>query len=253
MSSWKQRVAARFNAAAGTYAAAARVQRMVAEDLAVRLAALPLPPQPRVLEIGCGTGFLTAALVEELPEPRITATDIAPAMVEATAALALPGVACHVMDGENPDAPAGRFDLVTTSMAAQWFADLPTALERLFACVRPGGTLAVTTLGADTFHEWREACQTVGVSAHDRGYPTAERLAAMMGPGAEVDEMSPVVSSPSGHAFLRDLKAIGAHTRAADQEPLTAGELRRVMRHLEQMDEQVYATYHVLFGIRRKV
>lgn len=107
MSSWKQRVAAHFDAAARaeTYDAAARVQRLIAEDLAVRVSGLGLPHHPRVLEVGCGTGFLTAALVDRLPEPHITATDIAPAMVRATADLKLPGVSAHVMDGENPDAP----------------------------------------------------------------------------------------------------------------------------------------------------
>lgn len=252
MSSWKQRVAARFDAAAMTYASAARVQRMVAEDLAVRVSALPLPAPARVLEVGCGTGFLTAALVDALPAPEVLATDIAPSMVAATEALAMPGVTCRVMDGEHPDAPEAGFDLVTSSMAAQWFTRLSAAVDALFDRVRPGGYLALTTLGAETFHEWRDACRAAGITPHDRGYPTPDRFAELLGPGAEVDAISPVIASPSGAAFLRDLKAIGAHTRAEGQAPMTAGELRRVMRELEQMDGQVYTTYHVLFGIRRK-
>lgn len=252
MSSWKQRVAARFDAAAGTYDAAARVQRMVAEDLAVRISGLPLPAEPRVLEVGCGTGFLTQCLVDRLPQPRILATDIAPAMAQACASRELPGVSTHVMDGEHPDAPAERYDLVCTSLAAQWFTDLEGSLARLFTCVRPGGWLAVATLGCDTFQEWHAACHIAGVPSSARPYPHAGSLAAMMGPGAVVDELSPVIASPSGHAFLRDLKAIGAHTRAADQAPMSAGELRRVLRRLEQADGQVYTTYHVLFALRQK-
>lgn len=252
MSSWKQRVAARFDAAAETYDAAARVQRLVAEDLAVRISALPLPAEPRVLEVGCGTGFLTQCLVDRLPAPRILATDIAPGMVQACAARRLPGVSTHVMDGENPDAPTERFDLACTSLAAQWFTDLPGALGRLFDCIKPGGWLTVATLGRDTFREWHEACHDSAVPSYQRPYPDAEALAAMMGPGVTVEELSPVIASASGHGFLRDLKAIGAHTRAADQEPLSAGQLRRVLRCLEQADGQVYTTYHVLFAIRQK-
>jgi malonyl-CoA O-methyltransferase len=37
---------------------------------------------PRVLEIGCGTGFLSEALLARLPAASLTATDIAPAMLE---------------------------------------------------------------------------------------------------------------------------------------------------------------------------
>src|SRR3546814_17743195 len=42
----------------------AHVQREVAIRLAERIAGLSLPPNPRILEIGCGTGFLTSALQE---------------------------------------------------------------------------------------------------------------------------------------------------------------------------------------------
>src|SRR3546814_17978899 len=40
----------------------AHVQREVAIRLAERIAGLSLPPNPRILEIGFGTGFLTSAL-----------------------------------------------------------------------------------------------------------------------------------------------------------------------------------------------
>lgn len=254
MSSWIQRAVSRFDAAAHgeTDDAATRVQRLIAEDLAVRVSGLGLPPHPRVLEVGCGSGYLTAALVERLSEPHVTATDNSPAMVRATAGLALPGVSTHVMDGENPDAPAERFDLVCTSLAAQGFSDLQGSMQKLMRCVKPGGYMAVATLGCHTFHEWREAARKAGVEPHDRGYPSAEALADMMGEGTGVEELTPVVSSMSGHGFLRDLKAVGAHTRVPGQKSLTAGQLRRILRELEGVDGQVYTTYHVLFGIRRK-
>ena len=57
----RARIGAAF-AAARDYDRHARVQHQVAQDLAARIAALPLPPQARVLELGCGTGFLTAEL-----------------------------------------------------------------------------------------------------------------------------------------------------------------------------------------------
>ena len=61
-----QRVRRAFDAAASSYDDHAVVQRIVARRLAERIAALPLPEQPRILEIGCGTGFLSAALRERL-------------------------------------------------------------------------------------------------------------------------------------------------------------------------------------------
>lgn len=48
----------------------------VAEALRQALARCALPPRPRVLEVGCGTGILTAALAAALPNAQITAIDL---------------------------------------------------------------------------------------------------------------------------------------------------------------------------------
>jgi ubiquinone/menaquinone biosynthesis C-methylase UbiE len=48
----------------------------VAEALRQALARCALPPRPRVLEVGCGTGVLTAALAAALPTAQITAIDL---------------------------------------------------------------------------------------------------------------------------------------------------------------------------------
>ncbi|WP_154399134.1 methyltransferase domain-containing protein, partial [Bordetella pertussis] len=73
----------RFDRAAARYETHAEVQRHAAEQLAERIAALPLPAEPRILEIGCGTGLLTRALARRLGRADWTITDIAPAMLAA--------------------------------------------------------------------------------------------------------------------------------------------------------------------------
>ncbi len=48
----------------------------VNEALRLALARISLPPRPRVLEVGCGTGILTSALAAALPTAQITAIDL---------------------------------------------------------------------------------------------------------------------------------------------------------------------------------
>ena len=98
----KPQVAARFGAAAHRYEDHAPVQRITAERLAGDIARLRLPPRPRILEIGCGTGLLTQALARRLGPADWTVTDISPAMLAASQrGPALPGTArFQVLDGE---------------------------------------------------------------------------------------------------------------------------------------------------------
>ncbi|KAB1075699.1 methyltransferase domain-containing protein [Methylobacterium planeticum] len=235
---WKQAVARAFDGAEA-YDRAAGIQRPVAEGLARRIAALPLPARPRILEVGCGTGFLTAALRARLPAGPMLVTDIAPGMLARCrarmgAAGDPGGLDFLAMDGERPclEARPG-FDLIASSLAAQWFEDLPGALAGLSRLLAPGGWLALATLAEGTFAEWAAAQRAHGLVPAALPYPPEARLAGLRLPGCTISvSVEPVREAhPDGHAFLAALRAIGAGT--AGRAPLPAGTLRRVLRTFE--------------------
>jgi len=227
----KQRIAAAFSAAVASYEAAAEAQNLAATGLAERVAGLTLPPNPRVLEVGCGTGLLTRRLLPNVGGNWLI-TDIAPAMVDATRS-ALPSGSANfkVMDGERPEgiAPAS-LDLIVSNLAAQWFADLPAALTGLERLLAPGGRLQLTTLGWRSFGEWRHAHDLLGLSCGTPRYPTAVQL--HVATGAKVDADCFTVRYEDGHAFVRALKAIGAGTPAPGYRRLSTGALRQVLAEL---------------------
>ena len=234
----KQRIAATFAAAAPDYDAHAVVQRHAAQQLALRAKAqwpsLQPPSQslthaPQVVEIGCGTGNLTAALWQAYPHAALLATDMAPAMVQACRQrmAALESGAEHmrfaVADGEHLDCSAA--DLVASSLVFQWFADQSAALERLAAQVP---RLAVATVLDGTFGEWKAAHATLGVEDGVREFMTEDALRALcarIGARCEVETVHE--HYPDVLQFVRSLKAIGAGTARPGHRPAP---LRRVLR-----------------------
>ncbi len=222
------RVASAFDKAV-QYDRHAPVQRQVADSLAEHIRTLPLPPAPRILEIGCGTGFLGAALIGYLPGAEWWMTDVSPAMI-ARAKERFAGredIRFKVMDGSAPDLPGG-FDMICSSLAMQWFADLAAGVSGLRSLLSPEGRIAFTTLGAGSFAEWRAAHGDLAAGTPD--YPSAAHLSAM---GLDVSVRAFTHVHDDARDFLRAVKAIGAGTPRADHRPLSPAKLRQVLARFE--------------------
>ncbi len=248
----KSAIAHAFDSAAGTYDAHAWVQRRCARKLAAHIAALPLPARPNVLEIGCGTGFLSAALARRFPLGRFLFTDLSAAMAgRCRANAARRGIAARfaVMDGELP-AAAPVFDLIASSFAFQWFIDLAGALANLSSCLRPGGQIAFATMGAESLAEWRALHDGAGVAFAGMDFPSAGQLAAMTAAArlrGRITEERVRRRHRDAAAFLRELKSLGAGTPGPDASSMNAARLRRVLRAAEP-GRSFAVTYHVLYG-----
>lgn len=252
MTAWKQAVARAFDRA-DAYDRSAGIQAVVAEALAAAIAEESLSPSPRTLEIGCGTGLLTTALRTNVAVGPMLVTDIAPAMLaRCRARLGQgPDLSFAAMDGERP-AVASGFDLIASSLAAQWFEDLEGTLGRLAALLRPGGLLAVTTLAAGTFREWERAQAGLGRSLTVPAYPAIETLRLLRFAGCTSEIRLDHHRDPhrDGAAFLKSLRAIGAHTPAPRAAAFSPGTLRRTLRAFEA--EGATVTYVVATCLIRR-
>jgi ubiquinone/menaquinone biosynthesis C-methylase UbiE len=100
-----------------------------------------LAPGSRVVEVGCGTGKLTAALVER--GLRVEAVDPGHDLVEiARGRLGGASVRFHLARFEDVQLPAGAFDAVFSAAAFHW-VDPSSGWTKAARLLRPGGLLAL--------------------------------------------------------------------------------------------------------------
>lgn len=139
-----------------------------------------------VLEVGCGTGQLTAELARL--RLRVTAIDIGPHMVS-VARRQVPdaGVTFLVSSFEELEAPEGSFDLIVSATAAHWI-DPEVLGERSARLLRSGGWLAIASTAEDYDEPVRSALLAAWVRRSSDGGawlratpPTAAELIAASG------------------------------------------------------------------------
>jgi len=121
-------------------------------DIAGRAADLALSVQPapqRVLDVGCGTGYLLRLLAERCPDASdLAGIDAAPSMIE-TAQQAADDRRLRFTVGtaERLPYPDGAFDLVVSTTSFDHWADQRVGLGECARVLAPGGHLML----ADVF------------------------------------------------------------------------------------------------------
>ena len=119
---------------------------------AARLAAaIPDGTYVDLLDVGCGTGFTTEAVLERHPGiRRVTGVDPSEGMLEQFRAKAPTlGVELelHRAGVDALPVPEAAFDAVVSGMAFHWFPDKPKAVRAMARAVRPGGVVAILGSG----------------------------------------------------------------------------------------------------------
>jgi trans-aconitate 2-methyltransferase len=99
-------------------------------------------PGGEVVDLGCGTGELTARLHTHTGARNTVGIDSSAAMLADAEPHAGDGLTFELGDIASLDARA-RFDVVFSNAALHWVPDHTALLQRLTAALRPGGQLAV--------------------------------------------------------------------------------------------------------------
>jgi len=247
-----------FDRAAKNYDAAAILQREVGERLYERLDYINIQPKT-VLDLGCGTGFLTQKLLKQYPKAALIALDIAVNMLKETQKCGgwfhKPKLICA--DAEALPLKNASVDLIISNLMVQWCNDLPKSFAEMRRVLKPNGMILFSSFGTDTLKELRASWQAVDqythtstfVDMHDVG--DALMQAGFAQPVMDMDMIT--MTYHSVRELMQDLKQIGANNAHHSQRKSLTGKQRllafeHAYQCYQQADGLYPATYEVIYG-----
>lgn len=246
-----------FDRASAAYEAAAVLQARVGDELLERLDFFKFEPDV-VIDLGAGTGRVTAALKRRYRQASVIALDIAPGMLrEARRHFGLFRRFERVCgDARSLPFADASVDVAVSNLMLQWCDEPDAALAEIRRVLKPDGFFAFTTFGPDTLQELRAAWASVDdythvntfIDMHDIG--DALGRAGLTEPVLDVTRVT--LTYPDVLALMRDLKTIGAHNVTAGRPRGLTGRSR--LRSMEaayeaaRTDGRIPATYEVIHG-----
>jgi len=232
---WKNSVIKSFGRGAAAYNKNTNVQKSVALTLAQDLKTDGVTD---ILELGCGSGHLTAALIDKFPRANIYATDASADMVGmAQKTTSCDNVAWGVMDAESPDTNK-TYDLIVSNMAVQWFETPEPSIRGLLKLLNPNGALYFTLPSAESFPEWLSVLTELGLSSGVLEFPALSGI-----------YKQEYVTEPYTNAydFLASMKAIGAGRPRKGYQPMDFAQMRKAC-HLFDQRHNGFVTWHIQYG-----
>lgn len=153
----RRKVSRTFHRHADAYDRFASVQQKVVRRL-MEFVEVHVGGEPgSVLDIGCGTGALSAALKGRYPRALCCGLDLAFNMVRL--ASAKNGNDCLFVNGDAEQIPfqGNSFDLVVSASTLQWLDSLDGCIEECRRVVKRDGLIALAFFGGTTLWELRES------------------------------------------------------------------------------------------------
>jgi ubiquinone/menaquinone biosynthesis C-methylase UbiE len=128
---------------------------------------LELPEDAKILELGCGPGYLWQENINRIPAGwSITLSDLSSGMLDAAwRNLVVTGRAFQFkeIDAQSIPFEDNSFDAVIANHMLYHVPDRPKAIEELKRVLKPGGRLIATTVGENHMREMMDWCARVHV------------------------------------------------------------------------------------------
>ncbi|MFI3215711.1 MAG: malonyl-ACP O-methyltransferase BioC [Methylococcales bacterium] len=247
-----------FSDAAKTYDSVASLQRQIGLDLLNSQALDNL--QGVVLDLGCGTGFLTQELAPHCHHASLIALDLSQMMLERCREKV--GLKSHYIcaDAEKLPLKAQCLNAIFSNVALQWCYPIDEALSELHRVLASEGTLLFSTFGSDTLCELKAAWANVDDFVHVNDFYTLGDLQSALENAGFVDitlkRTRYLRQYDNVLELMRELKHIGAHNvNQTRSKTLTSKKSLKTLISTYPKNEVggIDATFDVIYVMARNV
>jgi len=206
-----------------------------------------------LLEVGCGTGFVSEFLLELFPQNPLIFSDLTLDMVKTCQRNLVEHphfsgqVVFQVLDGEKV-LPANTYSMIASGYTFQWFSLFGKSIHNLLQALLPGGFLLFSVPMEGCFPEWKELCFSLGISYTGNPFPALRDLQQIQGydfSKFDTLEEDYTLSYESVWEFLKSMKKIGAST-SKPQKRLNIAEVKK-LKSLSSLEKSFLITYKTLY------
>jgi len=233
-----------FSRSSRSYSAAGMFQRSAAKHLYGFVEReLDAPENIRkVLELGCGTGFMTIGLLRLFPDAQFVVSDISENMLQICMDVTRPAAEClgtpaYFECYNIADANIEKYyDLVISALAFQWIPDLAPVLNNIREHLHPGGRLIFSTLLDGTFLSLHRVFADLGLAYPGPKMLTEDELRSKCSAFdvCRVETFKYVEEHKSVLEFLRQIQRTGAGNAGISRVSLT--DMRRILARYRELE-----------------
>lgn len=219
-----------------------------------------LPPGP-ILEVGCGTGFLTSKLIKEFPDRKVIVTDASEKMLSfckedlLAKGIDVDQVEFRLLDVNEYKAESPEFALLISNFTAHWFKDASLGLQNLSESLVSGGIMLSSFPGNHSFQNWYENCLELGLPHTANPLPDVEEVVIKLSTGPmQIDyyENDLFQEFDSSIEFFRHLKKIGAGTSTLNKS-LTKKQFKLLSLHWDEKEAgNIKMKWHIIYLAAKK-
>lgn len=214
MQNYKTKIARTFGRAAANYDDVAILQQEVREHL---INLLPLSTPKTILDLGSGTGVLSAKLANLFPNANVSGIDIANNMIEFSRASwkKITNLEFTCADADCLPCAKESIDLAISNLMLQWSVNIKTTFSQLHRAIKPNGKLLLSTLGNNSLYELKNAWGKIDDYMHVNNFSTKDEiidcLSQIKFKNIQIDTINYRYFFNSVYELMLQLKILGAN------------------------------------------